>query len=581
MAVSKALQHKNEQVIAIIGDGAITGGMAYEAYNNNAGINKTNLLIVLNDNNISIDPNVVAINKYLIKVSSSTAYNKIKTKVWRCLGGNLKPIRKIFKNFGIGMKSTIKSDGNLFESLGIRYFGPVDGHNVNNLINGFNSLKKIEGPKILHCITKKGKGFLPAEQSQTVWHSPGKFNIETGERIKNKSKIPIYQNILGKTLLELAEKNDKIVAVSPAMISGSGLNYMQEKFPERVFDVGIAEQHAVTFSTGLAISGILPFCVIYSSFLIKKAKEKVKVRIIVDDMGSWTLYQSFFNELRNANIEIFSFLEIKFLFFSKKINNRNHRKIIVIDGKVGFTGGINIAKRYIKPIYGGIWRDTHVKIVGDAVKSLQLIFLNNWYFVSKQNLNSNVFYPKIDVCGNVLVQIAYSAPDSDWENIKYAFIKIFSRAQKYIYLHTPYFIPTDSVLNSLKIAALSNVDVKIIIPKKTDALIAQISSMSYIQDLFEAGVEVYLYNKGFLHSKAVAVDDAISTIGSTNFDFRSFEHNFEVNAFIYNKEIAQELKNEFENDLKISKKIDLKQWKKRPRYKKIFESFVRILSPLL
>jgi 1-deoxy-D-xylulose-5-phosphate synthase len=266
IAVSKALQNDKHQAIAVIGDGALTGGMAYEALNN-AGITKSNIIIVLNDNNMSIDPNVVAINKYLTKVSSSKTYNTIKDRTWNMLGGKLSPLRRIFAKFGTGMKSTIQHEGNLFESLGIRYFGPVDGHDVEGLVRRFNDLKEIEGPKILHCVTKKGKGFLPAEKDQTIWHAPGLFDCETGERVKTKSNSLKYQDVFGKTLLELARKDERIVGVSPAMISGSSLNIMQKEFPDRVFDVGIAEQHAVTFSAGLAIQGTKPVCVIYSTFL--------------------------------------------------------------------------------------------------------------------------------------------------------------------------------------------------------------------------------------------------------------------------------------------------------------------------
>lgn len=292
IAVSKALQNDDKQAIAIIGDGALTGGMAYEALNN-AGISKSNIIIILNDNNMSIDPNVVAINKYLTKVASSKTYNTIKDQTWKMLSGSFKPVREIFAKFGSGMKSTIQNEGNLFEALGIRYFGPVDGHDVNGLVSVFNDLKKIDGPKILHCITKKGKGFKPAEKDQTIWHAPGLFNCETGERVKTKSDSIKYQDIFGKTLLELAEKDDKIVAISPAMISGSSLNYMQEKMPDRVFDVGIAEQHAMTFSAGLSIDGSKPVCVIYSSFLQRAydqlihdvALQKIDLTLCIDRAG--------------------------------------------------------------------------------------------------------------------------------------------------------------------------------------------------------------------------------------------------------------------------------------------------------
>lgn len=266
IAVSKALQNDKRQAVAIIGDGALTGGMAYEALNN-AGIVQSNIIIVLNDNNMSIDPNVVAINKYLTKVVASKVFNKLKDKTWKFLSGKLSPLRKVIEKFGRGARSSINLEGNLFESLGLKYYGPVDGHDVKTLVSVFDDLKEIEGPKILHCVTTKGKGFKPAEKEQTIWHAPGYFDSTTGERIKSPSKSMKYQDIFGKSLLELAQKDESIVAVSPAMISGSSLHHFQNAFPKRVFDVGIAEQHALTFSSGLAVNGSKPVCVVYSTFL--------------------------------------------------------------------------------------------------------------------------------------------------------------------------------------------------------------------------------------------------------------------------------------------------------------------------
>ncbi|MEA3476885.1 MAG: 1-deoxy-D-xylulose-5-phosphate synthase [Bacteroidota bacterium] len=273
MAVASQLKERNgRQHIAIIGDGSMTGGMAMEALNN-AGVSKANLLVILNDNGIAIDKNVGAIRKYLADITTSKFYNKVKDKIWFLLGGGTKygaNTRAIVKQFGNAVKSTILNKSNLFEAYNFRYFGPLDGHNVNHLVKILKDLKRIQGPRLLHVITVKGKGFKKAEEEQTKYHSPGHFDKETGNIIQPSSQekqAPRYQTVFGRTIVELAEKNEKIVGITPAMPTGSSLNIMIEKMPERAFDVGIAEQHAVTFSAGLATQGYIPFCNIYSSFM--------------------------------------------------------------------------------------------------------------------------------------------------------------------------------------------------------------------------------------------------------------------------------------------------------------------------
>ncbi|HKK80903.1 MAG TPA: 1-deoxy-D-xylulose-5-phosphate synthase [Prolixibacteraceae bacterium] len=270
MAISNQLNNDPSHVVAVIGDGALTGGMAFEALNN-ASEKNPNILIILNDNNMSIDPNVGGLNKYLIKISASETYNKLRDKIWNFLGmfhwvG--RKTRQTVSKIGLSTKSFFFKESNLFEALDIRYFGPVDGHDVELLVKLLNRLKKIQGPKILHIITKKGKGFYPAETNQTLFHAPGKFDKTTGKQVisTNGNEPPLYQHVFGKTVLELAKQNDKIVGITPAMLSGCSLNIMQAEMPNRVFDVGISEQHAVTFSAGLAQSGMIPFCNIYSSF---------------------------------------------------------------------------------------------------------------------------------------------------------------------------------------------------------------------------------------------------------------------------------------------------------------------------
>ncbi|MEA3447432.1 MAG: 1-deoxy-D-xylulose-5-phosphate synthase [Bacteroidota bacterium] len=272
MAIANKLLGENKQTVAVIGDGAMTGGMAFEALNN-AGSMNTDMTIILNDNNMAISPNSGAMKEYLIDIATSKTYNKVKDDVWRFLskinrvgGPNARDLVQKVNN---GLKAIVMKQSNLFESLKLRYFGPVDGHDVVYLTKILDDLKDISGTKVLHVLTQKGKGFPSAEKDQTLWHAPGKFNKTTGTLIKSsgdKTAPPKYQEVFGTTVTELAEKNDKIVTVTPAMMTGSSLDIMKTKFPDRCFDVGIAEQHAVTFSAGLATKGFIPYCAIYSTF---------------------------------------------------------------------------------------------------------------------------------------------------------------------------------------------------------------------------------------------------------------------------------------------------------------------------
>jgi 1-deoxy-D-xylulose-5-phosphate synthase len=271
MAIAASNKNENRHVVAVIGDGAMTAGQAFEGLNN-AGVGQSDILVILNDNNMAIDANVGALKEYLLDITTSKTYNRFKNRVWKALGifGKLSPnARTLASQIEAGAKSTILDRSNLFEGLNFRYFGPIDGHDVQHLIRVLEDLKRIRGPKLLHCITVKGKGFKQAEEDQTTFHAPGKFNKDTGEIIKTSVlDAPLtYQEVFGNTILELAELNDKIMGITPAMPSGCSLNIMMKAMPERTFDVGIAEQHAVTFSAGLATQGMIPYCNIYSSFL--------------------------------------------------------------------------------------------------------------------------------------------------------------------------------------------------------------------------------------------------------------------------------------------------------------------------
>ncbi|MDH5597747.1 MAG: 1-deoxy-D-xylulose-5-phosphate synthase [Cyclobacteriaceae bacterium] len=292
LGMAMASSYKNEEDrhnIAVIGDGAMTGGLAFEGMNH-AGVSKSNLLIILNDNCMSIDPNVGALKDYLTDITTSHTYNKVKDDIWQLLGKLSSfgtSARDIVSKIEHGIKSFLLDSSNYFESLNLRYFGPVDGHDVNHLVHVLNDLKDIKGPKLLHVITTKGKGYAPAENgNKTKWHAPGTFDKVTGEihtKTYDQPQPPKYQDVFGNTLVELAEKNDKIMGITPAMPSGSSLNIMMEKMPERAFDVGIAEQHAVTVSAGMATQGLVPFCNIYSSFM-QRAYDQVIHDVCIQDL---------------------------------------------------------------------------------------------------------------------------------------------------------------------------------------------------------------------------------------------------------------------------------------------------------
>lgn len=272
MSVASSLKKESDRhVIAVIGDGAMTGGLAFEGLNN-ASADPNNLLIILNDNNMAIDHSVGALSQYLVDITTSQAYNKMRYDVYRCLR-KMNVIsedrRGSILRFNNSLKALLTKQHNLFEGFSIRYFGPVDGHDVNYMVKVLNDIKDMKGPKLLHIRTKKGKGFKPAEESATEWHAPGRFNKETGERlcVHKLDEPQLYQDVFGHTLLELAEQDERIVGITPAMPTGCSMTYMMKQFPHRTFDVGIAEAHAVTFSAGMAKEGLIPFCNIYSSFL--------------------------------------------------------------------------------------------------------------------------------------------------------------------------------------------------------------------------------------------------------------------------------------------------------------------------
>ena len=318
------------------------------------------------------------------------------------------------------------------------------------------------------------------------------------------------------------------------------------------------------------------------NLLIKKSNEGVKVRIIIDDVGSWGLKKQFLRQLINNGIEIYPFMEVRFPRLTSKVNFRNHRKIAIVDGKTGFTGGVNFADRYVNghPKIGK-WHDTHLQITGDAVASLQVVFAADWFCIVNENLAGEEYFPKLTESKGAPVQISASGPDSDWESIGQAYFMAIANAKKSVHLVTPYLMPPQHILIAIKTAALSNVEVKIIIPEKSDSAIVKWSSFSYIEDLLNAGVKIYFFKPGFIHSKYMLVDDNFATVGTTNLDFRSIETNFEVNAFIYNKKFSAELTSHFYHDLANCEEIKYSKWKKRPWHFKLREALAHIISPLL
>lgn len=315
--------------------------------------------------------------------------------------------------------------------------------------------------------------------------------------------------------------------------------------------------------------------------LMKKAREGVEVRMIIDDVGSWKLKRKHLRELKEAGVQVNSFLEVGLPFINSRVNYRNHRKILIVDGCVGYTGGMNVADRYVDGLKWGIWRDTHARLEGSAVLELQKTFLEDWYFVEQVLIEDKCYYPEPKPAGRVMAQTLVSGPDMQWESIMQVFTKAFNLAKKRIYIETPYFLPPESIVTALQSAALSGVDVRLILPYRSDAVVTLYSSYSYFDHMFDAGVKVYLYQPGFIHSKVTVVDDDIAFVGSANMDFRSFEQNFEMNTILYDAEATRQLTEIFEKDLKQSELLDKGVWSERSLWHRLMESLARLFSPIL
>lgn len=315
--------------------------------------------------------------------------------------------------------------------------------------------------------------------------------------------------------------------------------------------------------------------------LMRKARQGVEVRFIYDSVGCWSVKREFYDEMRSAGVYVESFLKVRFPLFSKKVNYRNHRKVVVVDGITGLVGGCNVADRYLDGVSWGRWRDTMLLVRGMAVQGLQFSFLVDWYFANHSLVSGKGYFPQQHGYSGALLQVVPSNPVGEVRTLLCGFVKMLSTARSYAYLQTPYFMPDESFMMALKGAALSGVDVRLMIPKRSDSKITDYASMSYLGELLDVGVKVYLYEGGFLHSKSIVVDDSISSVGSANLDFRSFYYNFELSAIVYDKGVAQRLKECFMLDVRECRQLTSADYRARSFKQRCLESCVRLVSPLL
>jgi cardiolipin synthase len=406
---------------------------------------------------------------------------------------------------------------------------------------------------------------------------------ELNHRIVSSTEmnLKLHADTLGESegLVNLLLKENK----SP-LTSGNAVTLLlngENKFPEMIQAIQAARHH-IHLEYYIYENDIIGNTL--KNLLIAKAREGVKVRLIYDDFGSRSIRKTLVKELREGGVEAFPFNRIRLLFFANRINYRNHRKIIIIDGKTAFTGGINISDKYVNT--GGakqFWRDTHIRIDGPGIMLLQHVFICDWNFSSRQKVEPEmIYFNAIPRNGrNVNVQIAASGPDSPDSTIKLSFLKAINLAQREIQLTTPYLIPGGSIMDALKIAALGGVKVKILVPGISDSRLVNAAAWSNYGELLRAGVDIYTYHKGFIHAKTMVVDNFISVVGTANLDHRSFDLNFEVNAIIYSSDFADQLQRAFYDDLTDAIRLRYENWKARPIYLKLAERTARLLSPLL
>ena len=315
--------------------------------------------------------------------------------------------------------------------------------------------------------------------------------------------------------------------------------------------------------------------------LVEKARQGVEVRVIYDSVGCWKVNKEFFERMRCAGVYVESFLKVRFPLLTNRVNYRNHRKVVVIDGKVGFIGGCNIADRYLKGVQWGDWHDTMLLVRGMAVHGLQSSFLVDWYFASRTLVSGKRYFPVLPAGNDSLMQVVQSNPVGDVRTVMTGLVKALYMSKSYVYMQTPYFMPNSDFISALKSAAMSGVDVRLMIPECSDNKVTDYASRSYLVDIMEAGVKVYLYTAGLLHSKTFVCDDSLCSVGSVNLDFRSFYYNFEVSAFVYGRKLAAVLKDKFLDEAECCRQLSLATFKERPLKERCLESVARLFSPLL
>ena len=426
--------------------------------------------------------------------------------------------------------------------------------------------RKMYSKKLInnHTIAAKLKGYIHQYSLET-------FN-QSDATVKNYKELA---NML------LTESTSPLTSDNEVTLLLNGEN----KFPELIRALKAAKQHihieyyiVEDDETGKEIESVL----------IQKAGEGIQVRFIYDDYGSRSIRKTLVPRLRNAGIKAYPFFKVRFITLANRLNYRNHRKIVVIDGKTGFLGGINISDRYVNTTERAnkvFWRDTHLRLDGPAVQYLQYLFLCDWNFCADAPLEpDNLLFPplsSIPKLGNKIVQIAASGPDSETPIILYSIIQAINLASKEILISTPYFVPNESLLDALRIASLGGLKIKIILPLKSDSSIVDLAVQSYYNELLSVGIEIYRYQKGFMHAKTIVFDGQLAMVGTSNMDIRSFDLNFEVNAIVYDKEIAEKLQETFYDDLKDSVRVDTLDWENRTAIRKLTEKAFRLISPLL
>ena len=444
--------------------------------------------------------------------------------------------------------------------LMVLFFIPIAGF-ILYLIFG----RKLSRQRIFTWDTKSRLGVKKEVQSQLRSIEEGTFTFK-------------HDNLIDyKDLYYLHLRNDDAIYTQDNSVSI--FTDGREKFQALLEDLEQAEDHIHLLyyimrsdQLGNAIADVL----------VKKAQEGVEVRVLYDDMGSRLLSKKFIRRLRKAGVHVGAFFPPKIPKINFKINFRNHRKLAIIDGQIGYIGGFNIGDEYLgKNHKFGYWRDTHLRVSGKAVRNMQTRFILDWNQASRNHILYEERFYGGSGSGDVGIQIVSSGPDSDWEQIKYGYIKMIMSAKEYIYIQTPYFIPDHSLMDALRVAALSGVKVKIMIPNKPDHPFVYWATFSHIGDMLRAGAEAYIYQNGFLHAKSIVVDGKVSSVGTANIDVRSFRLNFEVNAFLYDKEIAKDLVKAFEHDMTLSTQMSKKLYDNRSLFIRFKESLSRLISPIL